>query len=135
MPNSEKALGTALDRSKITREILEDGAYLGKLVVQHIMDGLRNTVQEETATLTKTIVRALIALPLLMMASLFAGAAAIEWLAENIMLSLTTVYGIGALVFLLLALVVILIPVRRRRPVSVPAPPNSGMTSGVPAID
>lgn len=135
MPNSEKALGTALYRSKITREILEDGAYLGKLVVQHIMDGLRNTVQEETATLTKTIVRALIALPLLMMASLFAGAAAIEWLAENIMLSLTTVYGIGALVFLLLALVVILIPVRRRQPVSVPAPPNSGMTSGVPAID
>lgn len=128
-------MGTALDRSKITREILEDGAYLGKLVVQHIMDGLRNTVQEETATLTKTIVRALIALPLLMMASLFAGAAAIEWLAENIMLSLTTVYGIGALVFLLLALVVTLIPVRRRRPVSVPAPPNSGMTSGVPAID
>lgn len=128
-------MGTALDRSKITREILEDGAYLGKLVVQHIMDGLRNTVQEETATLTKTIVRALIALPLLMMASLFAGAAAIEWLAENIMLSLTTVYGIGALVFLLLALVVILIPVRRRRPVSVPAPPNRGMTSGVPAID
>lgn len=123
MQNIDKPLGSR----QLSREILQDGVLLGRLAVNHVVTEFRIALRDEGKFISKIILRVLIVLPLMMMGSLFAGAAAIEWLSENVMITLTTVYLTGAALFIFLAVVIALLPVRplaspfKRKNVSTPS--------------
>jgi hypothetical protein len=99
----------------IIPEILADAALLTKATVNSMRDQTVRKIEElaenERRRISSLIVKSIIALPLVIIATLFAAAAAVEFLADWYPAPLSAIYGGSALLFFLLATVVLLIPV------------------------
>jgi len=99
---------------QIMREMGDDISLLLRLSVSHAAARVKQIVDEERHLMQVVMTRAILSLPVLIMATLFAGAALIEWLAGMFPLPLATVYGLAAATFALLAVVILLWPGRLR---------------------
>jgi uncharacterized integral membrane protein len=97
---------------QIMHEMTEDLSLLLRLSVSHAAARAKQIMDEERRLMQVVVTRAILSLPVLIMATLFAGAAVIEWLAGMFPLPLSTVYGLAALAFALLAVVIFLWPRR-----------------------
>jgi len=97
---------------QIMREMGDDISLLLRLSVSHAAARAKQIVDEERRAMQAVVTRAILSLPVLIMATLFAGAAVIEWLAGMFPLPLATVYALAAATFALLAVVILLWPRR-----------------------
>ncbi len=94
------------------QEVTEDLSILTRLTVANGAVRIREILDEERRRLSRAVIRALISLPVIMMATLFAGAAAIEWMANLFPFPLAAVYAVAAVCFALLAILILVWPKR-----------------------
>ncbi len=94
----------------LLREIAEDMTILTRLTVNQAVHKARQLLDEERRQISGVLIRAILSLPVIIMAALFAGAAAVEWLGSMFPLPLPAVYGIAAACFALLAVVILIWP-------------------------
>ena len=94
------------------QEVTEDLSILTRLAVANGTIRIREILDEERRQLSGAVIRALISLPIIIMATLFAGAAAIEWMANLFPLPLAAVYAVAAVCFALLAILILIWPRR-----------------------
>ena len=97
------------------REVTEDVSVLTRMSVANAALRIRQIIDDERRQLSATMIRAILSLPIIIMATLFAGAAAVEWLANVFPLPLASVYAVAALCFALLATVILVWPKTRGR--------------------
>ncbi len=97
------------------REVTEDLSVLTRMSIANAVMRIRQVIDDERRQLSSMMLRALLSLPIVIMATLFAGAAAVEWLANVFPLPLAAVYGVAALCFALLAILILLWPKRQER--------------------
>lgn len=100
-------------------EIVADAATLAKVTIQSLREqtlrNIEDLAERERRLVSGIIVKAIIAMPLVIIATLFIGAAAVEFLADWYPLPLSALYGGSAMLFFMLAAVVLLIPIARSR--------------------
>lgn len=103
---------------RIVAEIVEDLRIISAAslvaVQEKIIANAKDVLAGERRRITRTIVKAIIAMPLIIIATLFSGAAGVEFLADTYPLPLSILYGLSALGFFLLAFVILLLPVSPR---------------------
>lgn len=105
---------TNIPSRQLIREVTEDIGVLVRASAAGAAVRARQILDEERRIMSAVVLRAILSLPILIMATLFAGAAVIEWLAGLFPMPLATVYGLAALCFALLATVILLWPRRQR---------------------
>lgn len=110
----------ASPQRKIVAEIVDDLRILSAASIAAIQDKVFERAVEVLASerrrVTGTLVKAIIAMPLIIIATLFSGAAGVEFLADTYPLPLSILYAFSALGFFLLAIVILLLPVARSSP-------------------
>jgi hypothetical protein len=100
-------------------EIVADAVTLAKVTIQSIREqtlrNIEDLAERERRRIGIVIIKAIIAMPLVIIATLFTGAAAVEFLADWYPLPLSALYGVSALLFFMLAAVILLIPIARSK--------------------